>query len=159
MVSSLRGVVREDELNLVPELRTLITIRNHFFPLSQAEITGVVDDTVRQDMQLYPETPAQQFMQRLVKETRQYWSESSAKLYDWCANYILSSYSKRAGVEYKGSLECWDASFSQIKYVLMNEEDANTHSKLLQEARAGVLQGALKFGFVVDGETDEFERS
>lgn len=159
MVSSLRGVVREDELNLAPELRTLITIRNHFFPLSQAEITGVVDDTVRQDMQLYPETPSQQFMQRLVKETRQYWSEASAKLYDWCTNYILSSYSKRAGVEYKGSLECWDASFSQIKYVLMNEEDANTHSKLLQEARAGVLQGALKFGFVVDGETDEFERA
>ena len=157
MVSALRGVVREDELNLAPELRTLITVRNHFFPLSQAEIADVVDDTVRQDMQLHPETPAQQFMQRLVRETRQYWSEASSKLYDWCINYILSSYSNRAGVEYKGSLESWDASFSQIKYVLMNEEDANTHSRLLQEARAGVLQGALKFGFVVEGGTDEFK--
>lgn len=157
MVSALRGVVREDELNLAPDLRTLITVRNHFFPLSQAEIADVVDDTVRQDMQLHPETPAQQFMQRLVRETRQYWSDASAKLYDWCINYILSSYSKRAGVEYKGSLESWDASFSQIKYVLKNEEDANTHSRLLQEARAGVLQGALKFGFVVEGGTDEFK--
>ena len=157
MVSALRGVVREDELNLAPDLRTLITVRNHFFPLSQAEIADVVDDTVRQDMQLHPETPAQQFMQRLVRETRQYWSDASAKLYAWCINYILSSYSKRAGVEYKGSLESWDASFSQIKYVLMNEEDANTHSRLLQEARADVLQGALKFGFVVEGGTDEFK--
>ena len=69
----------------------------------------------------------------------------------------MASYSKREGVEYKGSLESWDASFSQIKYVLMNEEDANTHSRLLQEARAGVLQGALKFGFVVEGGTDEFK--
>lgn len=147
MMSSLRGVSWGGDNNYV--------IRNKFFYLTEEEIREHChDEVILADLDKYP--LENQFILERIKECEPYWSPEIRALYDWCKSYTLFSYDKRKEVGYKGSLDCADAGFQQIRSGgVWNDRLSDELTKLLVQARDYMRKDLDKFGFVSETEDED----
>jgi len=145
MMSSLRDVVWGAET---------VVIRNKLFYLTEEEVRTRCDDPViLEDLNKNP--LLNQFMLKQIEESMPYWFSEVKALYDWCKEYTLFTYNLRKNVAYKGSLECWDAGFQQIRSGgIWTDELSEDLTKLLVAARDRLKTDIFKFGFVSDVITD-----
>lgn len=150
MMASLRNIVNVKELNQPEETQTKITIRNNFFFITPEEVREYcTDPVILKDLEDNPPTEGQLFMYNVIKECEPYWVPEVKQLYDWCKNYVLSTYDLRKSVGYKGSLECWDAGFQQLRSGLWDADKLDADmTKLLVQARDYMRRDISKFGFV-----------
>lgn len=147
MMSSLRNVDWEGEK---------VTIRNKLFFLDEATVRAhCTDPVILKDLEDNP--PDNAFMLKMIEESKPFWSDEMTQLYDWCVNFTLGTYDLRKNVGYKGSLECWDAGFQQLRSGGMFTDAQSTElSKLLVQARDFMKKDLHKFGFVSEvEETDD----
>lgn len=146
MMSSMRGVQWNGYNNYI--------VRNKLFYLSEEEIReNCHDDVILADLDNYP--LENEFMLERIKECESFWSPEIKALFDWCKNYTLFSYDKRKSVDYKGSLECADAGFQQLRTGgLLNDELSNELTKILVQARDFMRKDLDKFGFVSETEDE-----
>lgn len=123
-------------------------IYNKLFFLTEDEIREHChDEVILKDLADHP--LQNQFMLKMIKESEPYWVPETKQLYDWCKTYTLASYDLRKSVNYKGSLECADAGFQQIRSALWDEEKLGADlTKLMVTARDYMNVGIEKFGFV-----------
>jgi hypothetical protein len=85
----------------------------------------------------------------MIAESEPYWVPEIRALYDWCKNYTLATYDLRKTVNYKGSLECADAGFQQLRAGLWDADKLDADmTKLLVQARDYLRKDLAKFGFV-----------
>lgn len=142
MMSSLRGVSYADGSG------SNITIRNNLFYLTEDEVKAYChDERILKDLEDNP--PTNQFILSKIKECEPYWSPEIRQLYDWCKNYTLATYDFRRNVNYKGSLECWDAGFQQIRTGMpFDEKLSDDLTKVVTQARDFMRKDVEKFGFV-----------
>ena len=147
MMSSLRGVEWEGYNNYV--------IRNKLFYLTEEEIREYChDEKILEDLDKYP--LENDFMLRMIKESEPYWVPEIKKLYEWCKGLTLVSYDLRHTVDYKGSIECADAGFQQIRSSGLWDENVNEElSKLLIQARDYLSKDIYKYGFVTEVESED----
>lgn len=157
MMSSLRGVVSVRESLLPDSARSKITIRNNFFYLTPEEVrANCTDEVILKDLEDNPPTEGQQFMLQVIEECKPYWSQEVRQLYDWCKEYTLNTFDMRKSVGYKGSLECWDAGFQQIRSALWNADKYDVDmTKLLVQARDFIRKDISKFGFVSEVQEED----
>lgn len=150
MMSSIRGVSWGDQLALPEETREVINIRNNFFFLTPDEVqANCTDPVILADLEANPPTEGQLFMQEVIKECEPVWSPEVRQLYDWCKTYTLATYDARKTVNYKGSLDAWDAGFQQLRSGLWNADKLDGDmSKLLVQARDFLCKDIMKYGFV-----------
>lgn len=150
MMSSIRGVSWGDQLALPEETREVINIRNNFFFLTPEEVqANCTDPVILADLEANPPTEGQLFMQEVIKECEPVWSPEVRQLYDWCKTYTLATYDARKTVNYKGSLDAWDAGFQQLRSGLWNADKLDGDmSKLLVQARDFLRKDIMKYGFV-----------
>lgn len=140
MMSSLRGVTWGGQDDYV--------IQNKLFYLDEATVrANCHDEVILRDMEEHPFQ--NQFMLRMIEESKPYWVPETRMVYDWCVNYTLATYDFRKTVGYKGSLECADAGFQQLRSSLWdaNKYDADM-TKLLVQMRDYLRKDLEKFGFV-----------
>lgn len=144
MMSSMRGVQWSGYNNYV--------IRNKLFFLSEDEIrANCHDEVILRDLEQYP--LENQFMLEKIKECEPYWSPEVKALYDWCKNYTLFTYDKRKDVNYKGSLDCADAGFQQLRTGgLWSDDLSDELTKIIVQARDYMRKDLDKFGFVSETE-------
>lgn len=147
MMSSLRGVSWNGYDNYV--------IRNKLFFLTEEEIRSAChDEVILKDLETYP--LENEFMLQQIKECEPYWKPEIKALYDWCKNYTLATYDKRKEVNYKGSLECADAGFQQLRSGgVWNDDLSEELTKLLVSARDSMSKDLEKFGFVTETESSD----
>ena len=145
MMSSLRDVEWEG---------TKYNIYNKLFFLTEEEIrANCTDPVILADLDAHP--LQNQFMLKMIKESEPYWVPEVRQLYDWCKTYTLATYDARKTVNYKGSLECADAGFQQLRSGLWNSEKLDADlTKLMVQARDYMRKGIDKFGFVSEVQTD-----
>lgn len=148
MMSSLRGVQYADG-------GESITIRNNLFYLSEEEVRQHChDEVILKDLEENP--PTNQFMLEKIKECEPYWSPEIRALFNWCKAYTLATYDSRVKVDYKGSLECWDAGFQQLRAGLWDEERLGEDlTRLLVDARDYMKKNLDSFGFVSEVEDEK----
>lgn len=140
MMSSLRGVVWEGQDDFA--------IQNKLFYLDEATVRAhCTDEVILQDMEKYPFQ--NQFMLRMIEESKPFWVPETRLVYDWCVGYTLDTFDKRKSVNYKGSLDCADAGFQQLRSGLWdaNKYDADL-TKLIVQMRDYLRKDLEKFGFV-----------
>lgn len=141
MMSSLRGVTWEGQTDFV--------IQNKLFYLSEDEVKACCDDRViLSDMEIHPFQ--NQFMLRMIEESKPYWVPETRVVYDWCVQYTKWSYNQRRTVGYHGSIDCADAGFQQLRSSKLwnaKEYDAGL-TKLLVQMRDYLRKDLEKFGFV-----------
>ena len=144
MMSSLRGVSWGGYDNYV--------IRNKLFYLSEEEIrANCHDEVILHDLDEHP--LQNQFMLKMIAESEPYWSPEIRALYDWCKNYTLFTLDKRKEVNYKGSLDCADAGFQQLRTGgLWNDQLSEELTKIIVQARDYMRKDLDKFGFVSETE-------
>lgn len=147
MMSSLRGVSWGGYNNYI--------IRNKLFYLTEEEIrANCHDEVILNDLDKYP--LENDFILEKIKECEPYWAPEVREFYDWCKNYTLSTYDKRKEIDYKGSLECADAGFQQLRTGgLWNDELAEHLTKIITRARDYMCKDLDKFGFVVEVEDSD----
>lgn len=127
------------------------TIRNKLFYLSADEVREHChDEKILKDLDENP--PENEFLLKAIKECEPYWAPEVKQLYDFCKNYTLFSYDQRASVDYKGSTECWDAGFQQIRAGLWNDELQAEAEKRLAICRDWLRKDLDKFGFITEDE-------
>lgn len=127
---------------------------NKLFYLSEDEVrANCTDELILKDLDEHP--AENQFMLRMIEESKPYWVDPVQKLFDFCKQYTLFSYAHRAEVNYKGCTDAWDAGFQQIRAGMWSEQLQNTLSELLANARDWFRKDIDKFGFVTEVETDE----
>lgn len=150
MMSSIRGSVWENQLQLPEEARDKIVIRNNFFFLTPEEVrANCTDPVILKDLEENPPTEGQLFMQEIIKECEPMWAPEVRQLYDWCKTYTLATYDARKTVNYKGSLDAWDAGFQQLRSGLWNADKLDGDmTKLLVQARDFLRKDIMKYGFV-----------
>jgi hypothetical protein len=150
MMSSLRNVTLKSEESLPDDIKTKITIRNNFFYLTPEEVKAhCTDPVILKDLEENPPTEGQKFMLKVIEQCMPYWAPEIKQLYDWCKAYTLATYDFRKNVNYKGSLDCWDAGFQQLRSALWDAENLDADmSKLLIKARDYLRKDLSKFGFV-----------
>ena len=144
MMSSMRGVSWGGYDNYV--------IRNKLFYLSEEEIrANCHDEVILRDLEQYP--LENQFMLEKIKECEPFWEPEVKALYDWCKNYTLFTLDKRKEVNYKGSLDCADAGFQQLRTGgLWNDQLSEELTKIIVQARDYMRKDLDKFGFVSETE-------
>ena len=87
----------------------------------------------------------------MIAESEPYWVPEVRQLFDWCKTYTLATYDLRKSVNYKGSLECADAGFQQLRSGLWDEEKlSNDLTKIMVQARDYMRRDLNKFGFVTE---------
>ena len=129
-------------------------IRNHLFYLDEATVRQYcTDPVILKDLEEHP--PCNQFMLNIIEQTKPYWSPEVKQLYDWCVNYTLATYDRRKEVGYKGSLECWDAGFQQIRSACWDDSLNDELTKILVTARDFMKRDVDKFGFVSDADGED----
>ena len=140
MMSSMRNVTWDGQTNY--------SFSNKLFYLSEQEIRAYChDEVILEDLEKYP--LQNQFMLKIIEESKPYWVPEVKQLYDWCCNYTLATYDYRKSVNYKGSIDCADAGFQQIRSSLWDAEKLDADlTKLLVQAREYFRRDVWKFGFV-----------
>lgn len=122
-------------------------IQNKLFFLTEEEVREHChDERILADLEKYP--PQNQFMLKMIAESEPYWVPEVRALYDWCKSYTLWSYDKRNTVDYKGSLDCWDAGFQQLRSALWSETLQEQCTKLLAQCRDYLRRDLDKFEFI-----------
>lgn len=123
-------------------------IYNKLFYLTEDEIrANCHDEIILKDLDEHP--LQNQFMLKIIAEAEPHWSQEMRQLYDWCKNYTLATYDLRKTVNYKGSLECADAGFQQLRSGLWDADKLDADmTKLLVQARDFMRKDLSKFGFV-----------
>lgn len=146
MMSSLRNVEWKGEK---------VDIVNKLFFLSEDEIREHChDEVILADLDAHP--LQNQFMLKMIAESEPYWVPEVRQLYDWCKAYTLATYDLRKTVNYKGSLECADAGFQQLRSGgLWKDELSAELTKIVVQARDYLRKGVDKFGFVSEIESDD----
>ena len=143
LMSALRDVKWQGEL---------VNIHNKLFYLSEEEIrANCTDPVILADLDKHP--LQNQFMLKQIEESMPYWVPQCRQLFDWCKALTLASFDGRKSIQYKGSSECADASFYQLRTaglfdVIPNFED--DLAKLLAQARDYLKKDLFKFGFVYE---------
>lgn len=128
-------------------------VTNKLFFCSEEEVrANCHDEKILADLDNFP--PQNQFMLKMIEESRPYWVPEVAQLFDFCKGYTLFSFDKRADVNYKGSLDSWDAGFQQLRAGLWNETLQNDCGKCLAQARDWLRKDIDKFGFVTENEDE-----
>lgn len=147
MMSSMRGVSWGGYDNYV--------IRNKLFYLTEEEIRQHChDEVILKDLDEHP--LENQFILEKIKECEPYWSPEIRALYDWCKNYTLFTFDKRKSVNYKGSLDCADAGFQQLRTGgLWNDQLSDELTKIIVQARDYMRKDLDKFGFVSETEDSD----
>lgn len=147
MMSSLRNVVWGGYTDYV--------IRNRLFYLTEKEIRdNCTDPVILNDLEKYP--LENEFMLRMIAESEPYWVPEVRQLYDWCKTYTLATFDARKTVDYKGSLECADAGFQQLRSGLWNAAKLNDEmTKLLVQVRTYLRKDLERFGFVQEVQHEE----
>lgn len=131
----------------------LYNVRNKLFYLTEEEVRANCDDErILKDLEDNP--PCNEFILKVIEECEPYWHDDVRQLYDWCKAYTLFSYGHRKDVDYKGSLEAWDAGFQQIRTGLWNEELQKEAEKRMAIARDFLRKDIMKFGFVSELEEE-----
>lgn len=145
MMSSMRNVDWNKQLT---NTGVGYNIYNKLFYLTEDEIrANCHDEVILRDLEEHP--LQNQFMLKVIAESEPYWAPEVRQLYDWCKNYTLATYDLRKTVNYKGSLECADAGFQQLRAGLWDAEKLdNDMTKLLVQARDFMRRDISKFGFV-----------
>lgn len=129
-------------------------IRNKLFYLTEDEVrANCSDELILKDLEENP--PENEFMLRMIEESKPYWVKPIQDLFDFCKDYTLFSYNKRAVVDYAGCLDAWDAGFQQIRAGIWNDELQDEMSKLLMAARDYLRKDIGRFGFVTEEIDDE----
>ena len=129
-------------------------IVNKLFFLTEEQVReNCHDDVILKDLESNP--PQNQFMLKMIEESKPFWVPEIKQLYDFCVNYTLFSYDKRAEVGYKGSLDCWDAGFQQLRAGLWSDQMSESLTKCLVQARDYLRKDLDKFGFVAENESNE----
>lgn len=124
------------------------TIRNKLFYCSEEEVRAhCTDELILRDLDENP--PMNEFMLKMIEESRPYWVEEVSQLFDLCKQYTLDSYNLRAQNNYEGSTECWDAGIQQIRAGVWNDEMEEKLTKSIAIARDWLRRDIGKFGFVV----------
>lgn len=145
MMSSIRNVDWEKQLT---NTGVGYNIYNKLFYLTEDEIrANCHDEVILRDLEEHP--LQNQFMLKMIAESEPYWVPEIRALYDWCKNYTLATYDLRKTVNYKGSLECADAGFQQLRAGLWDADKLDADmTKLLVQARDYLRKDLAKFGFV-----------
>lgn len=147
MMSSLRGVYWCGEH---------VNIYNKLFYLSEEEIRANCNDPViLEDLERHP--LQNQFMLEKIKECEPYWAPPIRQVYDWCKGATLASFNGRQEVGYKGSIECADAGFQQLRSSGLFSKIPNFDedlTKLLTQMRDYLRKDLDKFGFVSEVTAD-----
>lgn len=143
MSSSIRGITYDADGKT-----GIKTLRNNFFYLTEEQVREACHDKViLKDLDENP--PTNQFILEKIEESKADWIPEIKALYDWCTNYTLASYDFRNKVNYRGSLECWDAGFQQIRSGMVFDEKLSADlTKLLTTCRDKLRKDIDKFGFV-----------
>lgn len=145
MMASMRDVIWEGAKT---------DIHNHLFYLDETTVRQYCHDPViLEDLEKNP--PCNQFMLNIIEQTKTYWAPEVKQLYDWCVNYTLATYDMRKSVNYKGSLECWDAGFQQIRSGCWDDKLNDELTKILVTARDFMKRDVDKFGFVSDADGED----
>lgn len=128
-------------------------VRNKLFYCSEEEVRNACqDERILKDLDENP--PENQFLLEKIEECRPYWVEPVRELFDFCKQYTLFSYNKRAETGYKGCTDAWDAGFQQIRAGVWNETLQEKLSELVAGARDWLRKDIDKFGFVSEVEDD-----
>ena len=124
------------------------TIRNHLFYLTEEQVREHChDEVILKDLDENP--PTNQFILEMIEESKKDWIPEIQALYEWCIQYTLASYDFRKKVNYKGSLECWDAGFQQIRSGMPFDDSLSADlTKLLTTCRDKMSVDLERFGFV-----------
>lgn len=139
MMSSLRGVVWEGQDDYV--------IQNKLFFLSEDTVRqNCTDPVILSDMEKYPFQ--NQFILKMIEESKPFWVPETRMVYDWCVDYTLSTFDQRKTVGYKGGLECADAGFQQLRSGLWDTKYDADLTKLIVQMRDYLRKDLEKFGFV-----------
>lgn len=138
MMSSIRGVEFNGEK---------VNIANKLFYCSVDEIkANCTDEVILADIEANP--PQNQFLLKQIETARPYWVPEVAELFDFCKDYTLSTINDRGIEGYKGSCDCWDAGFQQIRACCWNNDLENALSEKVARARDWLRKGVSEFGFV-----------
>ncbi len=146
MMSSLRGVrFAGGEVD----------IRNKLFYLSAQDVRNACHDPrILADIDSHPQ--CNDFMLRMIEESKPYWSQQSKDLFDYVCAFTLESYDYRAKTEYACSLDAWDAGFQQLRGSgLWMQAIDDQFVKLLTAYRDFMRKDIFKFGFVTEVVDDE----
>lgn len=131
----------------------LYNVRNKLFFLTEDEVREHChDERILKDLEENP--PCNEFLLKVIKDCEPYWHEDVRQLYDWCKSYTLWSYDKRAEVDYKGSLEAWDAGFQQLRTGLWSDELQKEAERRMAIARDFLRRDIMRFGFVSEVEEE-----
>lgn len=144
MMSSIRDVEFEG---------TKYNIRNKLFYCSADEVREHChDEVILNDLNNNP--PENEFILRMIEESKPYWVDEVKQYFDFCKNYTLFSFDRRKDIGYKGSTDCWDAGFQQLRAGLWNDTLQNECSKSLAICRDWLRRDIHKFGFVTEEEAE-----
>lgn len=129
-------------------------IQNRLFYLSEDQVREHCHDPIiLEDMEKYPFQ--NQFMLQMIEESKPYWVPEIKELFDWCVTYTTATYDCRKTVNYKGSIECADAGFQQLRAGLWDSEKLDEPlTKLLTKARSWLRKDLSRFGFVSEVENE-----
>lgn len=142
MMSSIRGV----DYTIAGQPN--YCIQNKLFYLTEDEVKeNCHDEVILKDLEEHPFQ--NQFMLKMIAESEPYWVPEVKQLYEWCKAYTLATYDLRKTVNYKGSIECADAGFQQLRSGLWDADKLDGDlTKLLAGVRDYLRKDIEKFGFV-----------
>ncbi len=124
-----------------------VDIFNYFFPFSQEDVKEwCTDITVLND--LNSNKPRNLFLLDRIEEVRGSWWKEALDLFDWCKKVTQDFLNKRDEVEYRNGLNCWDASFLQVRNEMWSDELEEEYSKLTIALRDKLAEPLERFGFV-----------
>ena len=126
-------------------------VQNHMFYCTPEEVRKYChDERILADLEKYEHSS--DFFLEQINIAYPDFDEPAKELFDWCKTYTLASYDFRKQVNYKCSLDAWDAGFQQIRCALWKEELTDEFSGRLSKLRDYLEKDIFKFGFIKDVE-------
>ena len=139
MMSSMRGVSWGGY--------TDFAFHNRLFYLSESEVReSCTDEVILRDLAEHPMENG--FMLERIREAEPDWWPEARALFDWCVGYTKRSYGMRAGVGYRGSTDCADAGFQQIRSAFSGEDFSVYLDSLVPALRVRLKTESVKYGFL-----------
>ena len=140
MMSSIRNVVDKNGVKTYD-------INNNFFYVSPEEFKENCEDKkILEDFEKYYVDNS--FMLKQIEIALPDMDEPALDFYEWCKSYTLASYNYRYKVDYKASLECWNAGFQQIRNGLWNDTLEEEYRLRLSRLRDYLKKDIYKWGFL-----------
>lgn len=124
-----------------------VDIFNYFFAFSQEEIKEACKDVViLEDIDSHK--PHNTFILEKIDEAKGDWCAEAKEVFDWCKKVTFDSLNNRDEVDYRNGLNCWDASFLQVRNELWNDTLEDELSKRLLALQKVLAEPLERFGFV-----------